>query len=314
MTGNTTINSDYWRKYHDAGTVERGDALRQTFSITSTGVRIHMDVYEQPDKNAPVFIFNHGGGGYSRLFIPMGLAMFDLGYTVIFPDQRGQGLSEGDRGDYTVAQCLQNILDAARWARQRYTGPVFMGGGSLGGGLTYYAAAAGAPVNAVVLHNLYDFGNGKDGLAFTRVPVLSHVPGIPAISKLTMRLLTGLVPRLRISNRLLSPFENMVDPRAIGFYDLWSKDPYPIKTLSVRSIGSLMNTPPAVPFEKNTIPALVINQKRDRMVSPSVTRRNYERLGGPKQYMEIDYGHWAMGEAFIQEWTGIVHTYLSQFR
>lgn len=63
--------------------------------------------------------------------------MYAHGYTVILPEQRGQGMSEGRRGDYTAADLVQNIVDVSRWARQRYDGRPFMGGG----GLSYYAAA-----------------------------------------------------------------------------------------------------------------------------------------------------------------------------
>ena len=52
-----------------------------------------------------MLIFNHGAAGYCRLFAALALAYYDRGYTVILPDQRGQGLSGGRRGDYTVAEC-----------------------------------------------------------------------------------------------------------------------------------------------------------------------------------------------------------------
>jgi pimeloyl-ACP methyl ester carboxylesterase len=304
--------SDYWRIYHDDSTLQRGDALRQSFRLPSTGVQLNLDVYEQPDRGAPVIIFNHGGGGYSRLFIPIALAMYDLGYTVVLPDQRGQGFSEGDRGDFIVSDFVQNIVDAAHWARDRYRGPLFLGGGSIGGGLTYYAAAAGAPVDALVLHNLYDFGSAQDGLALSRMAPLARITGFAALAKLSTHILAALFPHFKIPYMWMGIFERMVDERAVGFFEQWRADPYPIKRVSLRFIRSMMNTPPAIPFEQNTIPALVINQTRDRMVDPAVTRRNYERLGGVKQYIEIDYGHWATGETFIHEWTGIVDRYLRE--
>jgi hypothetical protein len=56
---------------------------------------------------------------------------------------------------------------------------------------------------------------------------------------------------------------------------------------------SFLTTPPAVPFEENQLPVLVINQGRDLMTDPAITRRNYERLGGEKAYLEIPFGHWS---------------------
>lgn len=257
-------------------------------------------------------IFNHGGGGYSRLFLPIARALHGLGYTVILPDQRGQGLSEGDRGDFTVSQHVTNIVDVAHWARRAYRGQLFMGGGSLGGGLTYYAAAAGAPVDALILHNLYAFEPGGDGLALSRMAALDRVPGVHALSRWSLSPLARLWPSFKIPYGWLGVFENMVDERAAGFYARWREDPFPIKRVSLRYIHSLMTTSPAIPFERSPFRSLVINQTRDRTVRPAVTRRNFERLGGDKRYVEIDYGHWAMSDAFVAEWSQIVADFLKR--
>ena len=92
----------YWQTYFDAATVTEVNAIRTAFQVASIGVQLHVDAYEQTP-TAPVFIFNHGGGGYSRLFAPLALALFKRGYTVLLPDQIGQGLSPGTRRDLTVA-------------------------------------------------------------------------------------------------------------------------------------------------------------------------------------------------------------------
>lgn len=161
--------NNYWRTYYDEELVEQSDNMREEVEITSTGVQIHVDVYAHPNPEAPVVIFNHGAAGYCRLFVPLALSFARRGYTVLLPDQRGQGFSGGRRGDYTVSECVQNIVDVAAWARKRFAGPLFMAGGSVGGALTYYAAAAGASVDAVACLNLFDFGNGADGISISRL-------------------------------------------------------------------------------------------------------------------------------------------------
>jgi alpha-beta hydrolase superfamily lysophospholipase len=135
--------SNYWENYYSPALVERSNQLRQTHLLRSTGVDVHIDFYPQRDREAPVIIFNHGAAGYSRIFVELALALYDLGYTVILPDQRGQGFSEGRRGDYVIAECTQNIVDVAKWAKSCFQGPLFMMGGSVGGALTYYAVVAG---------------------------------------------------------------------------------------------------------------------------------------------------------------------------
>ncbi|MEM9953152.1 MAG: alpha/beta fold hydrolase [Chloroflexota bacterium] len=306
-------NKDYWRIYHSEHDLQQTDAIRKTYTILSTGVDIHIDAYEQEDTSAPVFIFNHGGGGYSRLFIPTILELYQRGYTVLVPDQRGQGLSQGNRSDFTMGQFVQNIVDVAHWASKKYSGVLFMGGASLGGALTYKAAVAGSPVRAIVCHNLYDFGNPSDTLAVSRFAPFANLPLIPSLFAMTTRFLRAVLPKITIPYKMLGKFDKMVDERNTEFYAHYQDDPYPIKWVSLRYMASIFSTPPAIRLEENTLPVLVINQTRDKMVSPSVTRHNYERLGGEKAYIEIDYGHWAIGGGFEEEWVSIVDDYLKQF-
>lgn len=302
----------YWRNYHSTEILSRFDNLCRVYRLQSTGVKIHVDAYEQPKPDAPVLIFNHGGGGYSRLFVPLALTLYDKGYTVLCPDQRGQGLSEGNRSDFTLSQFVQNIVDVAHWARVKYQGKLFMAGGSLGGGLTYKAAAAGAPVSAIVCHNLYDFGNPQDTLAVSRFAPLAALPGVASLFASITRFFAKLLPNLRLPYRSLGRFDKMVDERAVNFYAQWLADPLPIRRISLRYMASTFSTPPAIPLEENGIPVLVINQTRDQMVSPAVTKRNYDKLGGPKEYVAIDYGHWAFGAGFEEEWGDIVDRFLQQ--
>ncbi|MCU0514666.1 MAG: lysophospholipase [Anaerolineae bacterium] len=306
------LDPAWWQNYFDAAAIARSHALRREQTLISTGVTLHMDIYEQADKTAPVVLINHGGGGYSRIFLPLALALYERGYTLIVPNQRGQGYSAGDRGDFTLGQLVQNIVDVAHLARERYAGRLFLFGGSVGSGLVYAAAAAGAPVAALICHNLYDSGSIHDSLALSRLAPLRHIPGCPALLSALIRFGAGLVPGLRLPFGALARFEAMVDERDPRFYAIWKSDPLPIKSVSLRYLRSTFTTPPRVPFEANTRPILVINPLRDKMVSPAVTRHNYARLGGPKQYVAIDYGHWATGAVFIQEYAGIVDAYLRQ--
>lgn len=36
------------------------------------------------------------------------------------------------------------------------------------------------------------------------------------------------------------------------------------------------------------------------MTDPAIMRRNYERLGGPKRYHEVPWGHWSSQPPFWQ--------------
>ena len=300
----------YWKIYLDADVIARCEAVRRDAIVESTGVTLQVDLYEQTDPKAPVLIVNHGGGGYSRLFVEPALALYRRGYTIVAPNQRGQGYSAGDRGDFTIGEFVENIVDVTNWARLRYSGQLYLLGGSLGSGLVYNAATAGAPVDALICHNLYDFGRIGDSLALSRFAALGRVPGFSAMMAALLKGLSAVMPGQRVPFGALGNFEAMVDDRDQRFFALWRDDPLPIRAVTLRYLRSTFTTPARVPFERNLLPILVINPTRDRMVSPAVTRRNFLRLGGPVTYAEIDYGHWATGAAFVEEYVALVDGFL----
>ncbi|MFZ6745502.1 alpha/beta hydrolase [Undibacterium sp. JH2W] len=298
----------YWHCYHEPALLARVLAVVQTRHLLSTGVELHIDLYQQADPATPVLILNHGGGGYGGLFVGLALAFYEQGYTVIVPDQKGQGRSGGAMGDFTVAEAVQNIVDAATWARQEFNGPLYLCGGSIGGGLTYAAAAAltkqGQPPVAAVCLNLYDFGDPVTGLAFTRFAGLANIPGLARACRAMSGALAKIAPRLCLPYRPLARFENMMDERdlALGFYAKWRADPLTLRTVTARYFASMLNTPFAIPLEENSqVPVLVINQQRDKMVKPQLTLACYQRLAGQKTYVEIDWGHFSLLPAFNAE-------------
>ncbi|MBI1772287.1 MAG: alpha/beta fold hydrolase [Burkholderiales bacterium] len=282
-------NQTYWHCYHDPALLARVLAVVQTRHLQSTGVELHIDLYQQRDKAAPVLILNHGGGGYGGLFVGLALAFYEQGYTVIVPDQKGQGRSGGAMGDFTVAEAVQNIVDVAAWARQEFSGSLYLCGGSIGGGLAYAAAAAmatlGKPPVAAVCLNLFDFGDPVTGLAFTRFAVLAKIPRLARAFRAISGLLAKLAPRMRLPYRPLARFENMMDERdlATGFYAKWQADPLTLRTVTARYFASMLD------------------QKRDKMVNPQLTRDCYERLSGQKAYAEIDWGHFSLQPEFNNE-------------
>lgn len=310
MNYHMSNTTDYWRVYFDDSIIKRSDSIREEHVIVSTGVDIHVDVYPHPDLNAPAIVFNHGAAGYCRLFAGLAQLLNDRGYHVVLPDQRGQGLSGGRRGDYTIAECVINIVDVAFWTKERFSSPLFLAGGSLGGALTYYAAAAGAPVDAIACLNLFDFGNGIDGIMISRLAFLARISPIIKAMNIGARLLSPLYS-LRIPFHWVGAFNRLMDDRDTAFQAQWDADPVPSRMVTIRSLASSLITKPAIPFEHSNKPVLVINQMKDRMVNPLVTWHNYDRLGSPKQYLEIPFGHWSSSPEF---WGIMVDAFDDWFR
>ncbi|WP_420640754.1 alpha/beta hydrolase [Candidatus Leptofilum sp.] len=298
----------YWQNYFAPEIVSQAQKIRTTYQVSSTGVILHVDAFEQ-STSAPVLIFNHGAGGYSRLFTPLALALWKLGYTVLLPDQVGQGLSKGMRPNLSITNFVANIVDVSIWARKQHRGPIFLAGGSLGSGLTYYAAAAGAPVDALICHNLYAFGRMADVLALSSFSWATAVPGLPFLFEKSIQLLAALMPNLPIPYQLLGKFARMVDRREPDFYAKWRADPVPLRWVTPRYLRSMFTTKTAVPFRKNQLPILVINPTLDEMVDPKVTKRNFEQLSGPKTYAELPFGHWALNAEFVTQWVDVVDSW-----
>ncbi len=287
---------DHWRNYYSPELVQRAEQVRQSYSIVSTGVPLHIDVYKQPDSSAPVALLYHGGGSYGRMATGLVMALYDRGYTVVAGDRRGQGLSGGQRGMTTWSQDLQNAVDIARWSRARFNRPQFLIGGSLGGPMVYYAAAAGAPTDAIACLNLYDWSPGSPDVADIFGPMA-------AAAVRSAGSLLGLIGWLRLPWQKLAAelWESILDERDVRGKAIWDQDPLTLSFVPVAFLHALTNTAPAIPLERNQVPVLVINQIRDRMTPPAVTQRNYQRLGGPKAYAEVDYGHYAFMDGFSQE-------------
>ena len=203
-------------------------------------------------------------------------------------------------------------MDIACWAKAGFEGPLFLAGGSVGAAYTAYAAA-GAPVNAMTCLNLFDFGRLTDGLGVSRLASLGAVPQIPELLAASLRVLAVPLGWLRQPFGLFGAFDQLMDQRDGDFQRRWDADPIPPRLVSLRSLASTMITPPAIPFERNPVPTLVINQAADRMVHPAVTRGNYQRLGGPKRYLEIPFGHWSSQPAFWEAIVQASHAWFQEY-
>jgi alpha-beta hydrolase superfamily lysophospholipase len=299
---------DYWRTCFPPDLLTWADEHLKTYTIPSDGIQLHLDVYPQPDRQAPMIVFNHGTLGYGRLFLEMVQVYYRLGYSLVLPDQRGNGFSGGARGDYTINQAVRNIRDATRWARQHLAGPLFMAGASLGGALTYYAASAETrqtPINAISCLNLFDFGD---------LPTLRTMSTSPhAVDLLPwLRALVPLFGWVRLPYCWFHCCEDIVRADEAKQQECWRTDPMLPHHISLRYLVSLGTTPPEVPLEYNTVPALVLNQMADTIIPPQATRHNYERLGGPKRYVPLDgFNHWSFGHTF---WSRIIHETHRWFR
>jgi alpha-beta hydrolase superfamily lysophospholipase len=283
---------DYWQLNFPPDYVRWAEDHLAEQRIPSSGIGINLDVYAQPDRAAPVVIIVHGLMTYGRLFLPLVRGFYGRGYTVICADLMGNGFSGGVRGDTPAGPAAAALVEVALWARQRYDGPLFMLGISLGSAVVYAAAAAGAPVAAIACLDLFTFDDHEALRQNTLTPQLINL--LPLL-----RLLAIPFGWVRIPTRWINSMEYVVDPAEGHLVQTWFNDPLLPRGLTLRTLVSAGYTPPAVPPEQNTVPILVLNQECDRVLSPTVTREAYQRLGGPKRYVELAGSpHWSFAPAF----------------
>lgn len=283
---------DYWQLNFPPEYVRWAQEHLVAYRIPSSTIGINLDVYAQPDRTAPVVIIVHGLLTYGRLFLPLVRGFYERGYTVICPDLMGNGFSGGVRGDSPVGPAAASLVDVALWARQRYDGSLFMLGVSLGSAVVYAAAAAGAPLAAISCLDLFTFDDHEALRQNTMTPQLINL--LPLL-----RLLAIPFGWVRVPTRWINSMEYVVGPEEAHRVQTWFNDPLLPRGMTLRTLVSAGYTPPAVPLEQNTVPTLVLNQERDLVLSPIVTRDAYQRLGGPKKYVEFaNSPHWSFEQSF----------------
>jgi len=310
---------DAYRAYHSQDDLDWAARHRVQLTFASQGLELSLDLYPQAERDAALIVFNHGGGGYGRLFIPLARALHAKGYAVALPDQRGQGFSGGNRSDFLFTDFFRNVADAVITLRSRYPGRLILGGGSLGSAIAYGAQGLllqEAPEHAahgLILHNLYDFSPGGDALAVSRFAVFERL-GLGWAARAQVAALAALMPGVRVPYRLVGDFTAMIEDPSGAFFRAWRRDPIPIKNISLRYMASLMKAAPPIALKDNPSPALVINPTADKMIPPALTHRNAQRLGGwgtdRVRYAEIPHGHFALHETFTARWSTLVDDWI----
>lgn len=155
------------------------------------GASIHLDRF--PCAASPLtVIVVHGGGGYGRLFVPIGKLLHAAGYEVVTPDLPGYGLSQAPPSLVTY-QAWTDLLCGLASSEYQNTGRrVVLCGGSLGGYLAYLCAArmGAGPIAGVIATTLADPRSPLVRRQFARNALVLHaaMPLLPFCAPLFGRL------------------------------------------------------------------------------------------------------------------------------
>jgi alpha-beta hydrolase superfamily lysophospholipase len=300
---------DYWRKYQRF----LPERLRLAPGREPTeewwswrGADIHLDRYPAP--TAPVtVVFLHGAGGYSRLLAPFGQMLQAHGYEVVMPDLPGYGLSVAPSALFSYARWVDCAADLAAAEIQRTGRPVVLAGMSVGGYLSYLAAAQGRQAAGVMATTLAD-------------PRLRIVRNQFARSPWQVRLLGPLLPllatlfgSLRLPVRWFANMKGIAnDPEVIR---LVCADPLGGgNRMPFRFLHSILAIRPAIePEAFDLCPVLLVHPADDRWTTIEASRPFFDRIKGPKELVMLENcGHYPIEEPGVTRLEEAMVAFLSK--
>lgn len=262
------------------------DFLRQHVEetwIPSLDTEIHLDIYPQ-QRAAPTIVYLHGLSSCGRMMGHLAKPLFDRGYNVVCPDFVGFGMTSRKYGSGTIDEFIQNTLDTIDFVRKNFSGPVYLSGISMGGGMAYYGAAAGAPVEAIACFCLLDFGNPMTWSINSKGPWL-----------------WGLMPLLWLGRVCLPqvyiPMRTFLDPQRLcddaQIVSLFKTSPLTVHHYTFKAALSILHTKPLIPMAQfDRVPVLVLHAHQDRLIPEQISQFYYQMLPGKKKFVSIpDCGH-----------------------
>jgi dipeptidyl aminopeptidase/acylaminoacyl peptidase len=179
------------------------------------GVRLDSWFVRPPKRNGNCVMVLHGIGdsrqgssGYAPLFL-------DEGYSVLLPDSRAHGSSEGELVTYGLLE-KSDVLFWAHWLRQHDCMALFALGESLGGSVLIQAAALGTDFRAIVAESPFA---DLPAIAEFRVRQIFHLPP----------LLQSVIPSLLVRNSMTyAKFRYGIDLRQVQPIESISRTATPI--------------------------------------------------------------------------------------
>ncbi len=274
--------NDYWFNYVlDADPEDIKASVKEEY-ITSHGLKIHVDVYDNGDDNLDkTVIFLHGTSVYSRFYAEWCFNLFKKGYRIVAPDMPGHGMSEGRRGHFTMKMFNQTVYDVHSWVIDKYGENNIVMGSSLGGINALYSAANDERLKGAICHNAAVFNEKAYKNLIKMTPVLKLLrPFVPVVAK--------IVPKMRISVWLYLDFKKLAKTeRMLEKVPLVLKDEILATKYSTAAIRTQMRDPLKKPLEEIITPVMIINGDSDYLFSVEYMTELFDRLTCKNKALEI---------------------------
>ena len=145
----------YWHYYVFDENPEKIENIITESDLLLNNQSIHVNIFEnafpQDQKN---ILFIHGTAVYSRFYAEFLYRLCKKGYRIIAPDMPGHGLSEGERGHFTMSSYLSVISGLIDHIQETYGNQIAIMGSSLGGITALYAITnEDNRLNGAICHN-----------------------------------------------------------------------------------------------------------------------------------------------------------------
>lgn len=230
--------------------------------IDQRGTGCHIEVHAA-DQGQGTIVFTPGLGAHARFYLPAMGTLCDRGFNVVAADRPGHGLSEGRRGDCSLEAALDLVEAAARYARDRFGGPVVLAGSSMGGIITWLALTREPDIEAAICHNIAHPGVLSDPSMRWKGPLL--------------RRLGQLAPHAPVPIRQIADFEAISVSPAVVEHLRERRDGLWCERISASFGAQLLSYQPPLDWSEVRTPTLVLEGAADEMVTAAFTRACFER-------------------------------------
>jgi alpha-beta hydrolase superfamily lysophospholipase len=286
----------YWHKYFPFFNADAVHSVVKEIKVDFGGFPAEADIYTcSPD--APTVVFIHGIGLYARFCAPICYNMYERGYNVLAINLPGHYESD-QKGHFPIADCIDAIKDAVDYAREQFNDTVFLAGGSFGGALSYYAAAAGVKVKALVSYSIFDMSNRKFVKSYAKerkyLGMFRHI----------LQVLCKFIPHKKLAMRQVfgkGVFRRGYPENWEGF-NMFRDDKNLTSDLTIQTYADLAKCKPAKKYhEFDGAPIRVIYPTQERLFDSGLMKKAYDQITAIKDLVILEQDHWPVYEQQIRQ-------------
>lgn len=247
---------------------ERFLANRKTFHVGD--LPIHCEIYEH-HADSPVLMFLPGIGTYGELYAAMLSHLSERGFNVVAIDPPGHGYSGGERGVYTVETVQASVSEVIDALQQRYNGPYYIYGYSIGALLAVAAAEQDDRISKVVCGTL---------LTTEVPPDLFHFLGWQWTSGSAM-----LFPSMRLPLSWLVDYDQLLAGHPAG--QLINQDPMLVLNYPFKTLGSMFSRKAGIMQQRYPFKIAIVQGDQDEVLSLAYARRVIEEAEQPIELVAV---------------------------